>query len=59
MERGDCGCRNHKGTRKVKWPSRDQAMYEASRRSRKGGTWSVYPCPNKAGAWHITNQPAR
>lgn len=55
MKRGACGCRNHKGTPKIKYPSLDAALSAIVKRNyvRNAGGASAYPCPNMAGVWHV------
>lgn len=55
MKRGDCGCRNRRGARKIKYPSRDAALSAILRfYCRDGLPHSVYPCPRGFGCFHIT-----
>lgn len=55
MIRGDCGCKNHLGKRKVKYPSHDLALTTLIDRHLKHGPHHVYPCPNMGGVWHIAS----
>lgn len=55
MKRGRCGCRNHKGTFKIKYPSKeaaDQAIVTRGYLRNPGGA-SSYACPRMEGVWHI------
>lgn len=53
MKKGDCGCRNHLGKPKVKFPTRDAAVGAIIRRHMKHGPHEVYDCPNMAGVFHV------
>ena len=60
MMRGDCGCRNRKGTQKQKYPSYDAALHAGmTRRLRQNGSFRVYPCPKMPEVWHLTLRPDR
>lgn len=54
-KRGDCGCRNHLGKRKVKFPSEQAALEAILRRHLRYGPHRVYACPNLDGWWHVTS----
>lgn len=53
MKRGDCGCRNHLGKPKVKYPDKDSAMHALLTRHLRFGPHKVYPCPRMDGVFHI------
>lgn len=56
-----CGCLNHKGTRKMKFKSKAEAIeriitYYASH---AGGGCRAYECPRMKGVWHVTTERRR
>lgn len=53
MIKGDCGCRNHLGHRKVKYPSREAAMHAIFTRHLRHGPHSTYECPTMPGVYHV------
>lgn len=57
MPKGDCGCRNHMGTKKNKYPTREAALDFIIKRHLKTGTpHEMYSCPRMAGVWHIRSK---
>lgn len=55
MKRGDCGCRNHLGKPKVKYPTRDAALTAVMSRHVKHGPHRMYECPRMAGVFHVAS----
>lgn len=57
MKRGDCGCRNHMGTRKNKYASKELALdFIMARHLRSGIPHEAYPCPRMEDVWHIRSK---
>jgi hypothetical protein len=55
MKKGACGCRNHKGGQKIKYPSREAALDAIIQRgyARNPGGATPYACRRMEGVWHI------
>jgi hypothetical protein len=53
VKKGDCGCRNHLGQRKVKHDGKEAALHAILTRHLKHGPHSAYECPKMSGVWHV------
>lgn len=56
MKKGSCGCTNHRGKPKPKYPSQDMAIHRILTFYAKANrSASAYKCPKMEGVWHITS----
>lgn len=51
-----CGCRNHMGGVKQKYPSQQEAVTAIMRRHIQHGPHGIYRCPT-SDVWHVTSRP--
>ncbi len=56
MKRGDCGCRNHLGKPKIKYPTQQAALHRILTNHLHYGAHSTYRCPTMEGVWHIKSE---
>lgn len=59
MPRGDCGCRNHLGNPKIKYPDQAAALDAILRRHLHHGPHTIYRCPHMPHVLHITSATRR